>query len=492
MRCSRIAASLVIASFLLFVLGWREGEAQIQSGWTAPFQLSTGQGDAAEASLVTDAYGFVHAFWVEVAAENTPLIQYARYDGTNWTVPTDIYAGRPSSTIGNIAVKVDPSNRLHLVWSAGITGPAFYIHAPAHDAFAAQNWSSPLRISVPAGSVELQVDAEEVLHVLYTRDMGNEAGLYYTRSEDQGLNWTAPFWIDPDILSGHQPARLQFLIDEAGGLHATWYYVSLNQTGGDWVRYTHSLDGGSNWIAPQTIDRLTEAEMEAEESLSAAYPVMAVSGDNVHIIWAGGQLHYRHHRYSEDRGATWSEPSDIFGTLNGQAGDGMTVDSDGRIHFFSQIRYPQAIYHAVWEEGRWSSPAMVYLISLGDGDPMGDRIHAHRTYPIVRNGNELILTFTDPPPEDGRRLFVTSRILRELTMTTVEPTPQPAATGENAGPTVTPEPTQTMQPASNNVSLPPANTSRPDRAIWFGVAPTILLAAGVILIQLLMRLHFRR
>ena len=81
---------------------------------------------------------------------------------------------------------------------------------------------------------------------------------------------------------------------------------------------------------------------------------MIVQGKNVHVIWAAGSLPYRNHRFSTDRGLTWSAPVQIFGELHGQAFDDLTVDRAGRVHFFAQIRYPMGIYHAYWDQSGWS------------------------------------------------------------------------------------------------------------------------------------------
>lgn len=487
MTRQKLLVACILAGFLLLTLGRYWATAQIQDGWTSPIRLSTGKGNATEASLVEDSYGYVHAFWAETPDGGDPLIQYARYDGRNWTTPVDILAGDSLGIVQNISVAIAPDNTIHLVWSAGQTGPVFHIQAPAHDALSAQSWTEPFRIPVPAGFVALQVDAHDVLHLLYVRGIGADVGVFYTRSEDQGISWSAPVWLDPDILSDRQPAWLQFRMDEQGGLHASWYYLSLSGAGGDWVRYTHSLDGGENWVTPITIDQLTEREVAEAERLDDAYPTLAVAGDTVHIMWAGGKANYRHHRYSTDRGLTWSEETDLFGTLNGQAGDGMAVDGNGRIHYFGQIRFPQAIYHSVWDGEGWTAPTMVYLIRANDGEEIeAGRIHAHRTYPIVHNGNELLLTFTDPPPEPGRRLFFTSLTLDDVAASAVEPTPEAQPTSAVV-PTATPSATTAAPGTTLDSPAPPSQLPRVDRAIWLGILPVLVLAGLVMLYQLVSR-----
>lgn len=84
---------------------------------------------------------------------------------------------------------------------------------------------------------------------------------------------------------------------------------------GDWIRYTHSFDGGLTWTTPFTVDRADDTEDE----LRQPYPGLAVAGDTVHMVYAGNSTTQREHRYSLDRGVTWSETKRVMGNLQGQA-----------------------------------------------------------------------------------------------------------------------------------------------------------------------------
>lgn len=459
-------------------------EAQEYGGWSTPVRLSSDQRKASEAYLAADQYGYVHVFWTEALPDERVSIRYARIEGETWSTPIDVHLTRPFSSVGNISPIVDSNGTLHIIWAETDTGPAYYTSAPANAATSAQQWQQPRRLAIPAKNVKLQVDTEGVLHVLYIKFVGQESGIYYTRSEDGGANWSDSMWLDPDILPGYGPRALNFELDDSDGLHAAWYYVPQFDTGGDWVRYAHSLDAGNTWSKPFTIDRLDEADIESGKQLSAAGPIMAVQGHTVHIIWAGGKLHYRNHRYSSDAGRTWSPRRRIFGDLNGQAFDGLTVDSAGRVHFFGQIRFPMAIYHAIWEDGHWSKPSLIYLIRMGSTDPIGDRIEAHDTHPAVLAGNQLVLTFADPPPAPQRGLFFMTRTLDDIAPITAIPTPLPA-TGTTPSPPPTPTllPEATATPASIRDIAPGTTEPTPGRAIWLGIVSTLLLTGGTVLFR---------
>jgi hypothetical protein len=323
-------------------------------------------------------------------------------------------------------------------------------------------------------------------------DQTETAGVYYIRSEDQGKNWSNPLWLDPDILPGHIPDSLSFEVDSNDGLHAVWMY-GTREPGAipDWVRYIHSLDGGQTWSTPFLIDKHDE---QSDHNLTTAGPIMTVQGQTVHIIWAAGSLPYRYHRVSTDSGRTWGASIRIFGELHGQAFDGFTVDGSGRVHFFGQIRYPMGIYHAYWDQTRWSKPSLVYMISE-DGSSLGDRVHAHHTLPVIRDGNQLVLTFGDGPADPNRRLFVIYRTLDDILPLQTQPTPVSAATPLSIAslapgqPTAMPTSTA-ITPSLEGVEAGPLGPiPAPDLPIRMALIPTLLVLAGTMLIRLYKRKH---
>jgi hypothetical protein len=477
---------IVVCAVLLLSLFWT-GSSQAQGqdgGWSEIYRLSSDAGKASEAYLVADQYGYVHCFWAETLFENgRNIIKYARFDGTTWTKPNDIIV--TSQEINNVSPFLDKHGILHIAWSEGLFGRTYYSNAPVNNVLSAQSWAKPIEINVPARPVDLRVDSKGVFHILYINPM-EETGVYYIRSEDRGITWSDPIWLDPDIPPGHIPDSLNFELDENDGLHAVWFYG--NRVLGarpDLVRYAHSLDGGHTWSTPLTIDKLVEGIDSDEYNLNAASPIMAVQGHTVHVIWAAGSQAYRNHRFSTDAGLTWSQPERIFGELQGQAFDSLTVDQAGRVHFFGQVRYPIGIYHAYWDQGRWSKPSLTYFIAEEGGD-MGDRIHAHLLHAVVRAGNQLVLTFGDPPAEPGRRLFVIYRTLDDIPPLETIPTLTPKATLiPRPSPTpVQQEPTPTATATEAFVGEQPLEqVPKPDLALQCALVPVLLLLGGTFIFR---------
>jgi len=488
---SKQRIGIVLCAVSLLSLCWIASvQAQVQgSGWSEPYRLSSEAGKASEAYCVTDQYSYVHCFWTETLFEDQQsIIQYARFNGETWSPPNDIYV--TEVVITNLSPVVDQNGTLHIAWTEGLNGPAFYTNAPAYNALPAKNWAHPIRIDIPANTLHLRIDSRGVLHILYTNRM-EEPGVYYVRSEDQGRTWSEADWLDPDILPNHIPDSLNFELDKTDGLHAVWFYGALDQSSRpDWIRYAHSLDGGDTWSAPFLIDQYDE---EREHNLTVASPIMTVSGQSVHVIWAAGSLPYRQHRFSTDAGQTWSPSRRIFGELHGQAFDGFAVDGAGRVHFFGQIRYPQGIYHSYWDSTQWTTPSLVYLIAQEDSEQgIGDRIHAHLIRPVVRAGNQLVLTFGDPPADPGRRLFAMYRTLDDIAPLEAIPTPLATETPVPVFGLIssrpTPTPTATAPLFDRAAAQPLGPVPGPSLALRVALLPTLLLLGGIVVIRLLYKL----
>ena len=487
----KLTIILCLVAFVLLFLA-ALAQAQEQGGWSPPHRLSSQEGNASEGFMISDQFGYVHVFWIENdLPDKRSIIQYARFDGKSWSTPVDIYTtgGAPGAdTIGFVSPAVDQQGLLHLIWVEGNSGPVYYSNAPAYDALSAQQWLSPRRITIPAYRVRLAVDSKNWLHILYSDFYGDEPGVYYIRSEDEGETWTDPTWLDPDIPVDHASRDMQLALDTAGGLHAAWTYLNLDGET-DALRYAHSSDGGDNWTFPIEIDEPDEGNSE----LRAAKPGLIVQDQTVHIIWAGTEDTNREHRFSTDAGQTWSAPVRIFGGLHGEAiGDGRAIDAVGRVHFIGQIRWPQGLYHAYWDHNQWSVPSLVYLITQGGEDEIGHRIHAHHVRLAIRSGNQLVTTFTNSPGERVPLvLYAMHHTLNDIpslssvsTPTpTVTPTPQPSPTSISSTPTSPPRKPHFV--ANSDSPQDDSIISEPSTPLWIAIIPVLLLIAGTVAVRLL-------
>jgi hypothetical protein len=485
-----VHSNILVKTLLLLVLflfpSLEPAYAQEQYPWSPPSQIPT-EGDAlSRNTVISDQYGYLHLFWFESGVEDTRVrIMYSRYDGQLWTTPNDVFEALGLAMWGDLSAFIDHQGVLHLAWTDTIN--MHYSFVPVQDSISAWNWSRPTTINTSAQEIRIRGDNDGILHIVYASNV-SDAGVSYIRSEDEGMTWSSPERLDPDKPSHYAPKSLNLEMDEQEGLHALWYYYDIREDREDWIRYAHSLDGGITWSSPLTID-------EAKENtgkLTMSGPIMIVSGNQIHIVWGAKptNLIHRLHKYSDDRGLTWSQPVFIFGDLHGQAWDGMAVDGAGRVHFLGQIRYPQSIYHSYWDQDRWVRPELVYLIAINSNDPIGNRIHAHFLRPVFRLGNQLVVAFT---PNTRESLFVIERTLDGLPARAPLLLPS-SATEENFEPDQTPGTAQLstdVQDQNSTTTSPniarmiedpesPGRVQSISTILLIGITPGLLFVMGMI------------
>jgi hypothetical protein len=486
-----LIAAIMGMGVLFMVMLSGTAVAQVQDdNWSEPYRLSSDIGSVIGAGgrLIADDYGYVHAFWAEDGFSDLRIIvQYARFDGERWSEPVDIFLSAPDSTFGFLSDPViDKNGYIHLIWTMSQTGPIFYFKAPITGATSARNWMRQASIEVPSNRAELMVDEFGMVHIVYSNLEGKEPGVYYIRSQDEGISWTQPYWIDPDIPLDYSPARVIFKRDEVTGwLHILWKYDEvIDEVGvGKDIRHVYSFNHGDTWSSPFIID---EADEEFDE-LRAGGMVFAVNNNQVHVVWAGTSTTRREHRFSLDGGKSWSETYRVFGELNGSAGDSLVFDGAGRLHFFGQIRFPQGMWNISWDGESWSNPSLVYLIRKTSEDEH-EGIHIHAINGIMRGTKQLVVSFTNSPSEDQLFLYVMHRSLDDIEQRefvnwpTPTPTPQPTPTvarNENVEPTPFPS-----QPFNLNATF---EAESPADGLWASLIPSISLVGVVVMFGFVMR-----
>lgn len=464
--------------------------------WQGPVRLSSTENNVkfGTNAIVSDSYGYTHAFWIETG-ETTPyvLLQYARFDGEDWSPALDIYASR--SEPAHLSPTIDAEGNLYLAWSESNNGPIYTMQAAAHDALSARKWTTPQVLKVPGYEVVLRVDHEGTFHLLYTHFYAGNPGVYYTRSKNGGASWSTPQWLDRGIVPPNAPpAYLRFEIGNAAQLHAVWAYINASTSGSTrWIVYSHSLDGGNSWNIP--------TEMVAEDrdetgALSIAQPALAVDEAQVQILWFGGFDNKRTQRFSLDSGQTWSVPRHrTLGGFDGQAGqDALFFDQQGTLHYLLQIRFPKALYHFMMppENMTWRAPETVYFIAsdaVEEARVMNERLEVHDVQASIDAHNNLLTIFTDSPSIPNTGLFAMHRPLTTLPAPSRLPTPPLIALAtsseqaESVKNTATPVPERTTTMVSPATPLPPSSV---DAAVYEeSPLGSAMLSSGLVLILVL-------
>jgi hypothetical protein len=243
--------------------------------------------------LATDAIGGVYARWTPIA--ETPRLAVSWDDGTTWQPPIDRLAGNSNYYLNAVdasgtlvvayvqrtdlvarvshdqARSFSNARRLASVSSIGIATIAVAAPSTAVIAWGQSNWptpeptdgawavvstdhgntwSAPARVSDGTGTLSGIVrglaaaassDGSVTLAWMDDRDAGS--GVWSSRSEDGGRNWSANVLVEPRA-GGWVPVRL--ILGSSGGTHQ--HAVVVSDGSGYRVRVHASPDAGATWL----------------------------------------------------------------------------------------------------------------------------------------------------------------------------------------------------------------------------------------------------
>jgi predicted neuraminidase len=185
------------------------------------------------------------------------------------------------------------------------------------------NWTTSQRLTWTANNSSypaIAVDPSDNLHIVwYDSTVGNEE-IYYKRSTDGGMHWTASERLTWTSYSSSYPAMA---VDSSGKLYVVWHDLT---PGNEEIYFKKSTDGGATWTPSQ---RLTWT------SGTSYVPKIAVDpSGNVHVVWfddTPGKYEIYHKR-STDGGGTWTTIQRLTWTLGESWDPAMAIDSSGNLH----------------------------------------------------------------------------------------------------------------------------------------------------------------
>jgi hypothetical protein len=231
----------------------------------------------------------VHLFWRDNRDGNFEeyLIQ-STDGGVSWGPETRLtndsgYSGCPFPVVSGDVI--------NLFWRDNRLGTFKIYHKRSINAGA--NWSQDTLLTPDGIQAEFPFPAVfgDTIHVVWRDCRDGNAEIYYKRSTDGGVNWTADQRLTNDPGESEHPK----IVVQGNNLHVVW---RDNRTGTYEVFYKRSIDGGQTWSGDT---RLTS------NSGQSLWPLLAVSDDLLHLLWCddrdGSQALY--YTYSSDRGANW-------------------------------------------------------------------------------------------------------------------------------------------------------------------------------------------
>ncbi|MCB9453836.1 MAG: exo-alpha-sialidase [Anaerolineaceae bacterium] len=397
----------------LLLAGYAYGQNNSGSNevrWSQPTRL----GDGWFSSIAVDREGGVHISWyggvpIEDGSGDYDALFYAYHplDG-EWTAGNDvIFTGAGGYTVRN-ALAAGSDGTLYAV----LRNFVYHVFSRAYatDASDAHAWSAPVQLDNNGYYVDMAIDRNEVLHVVYSGYapdsvfQGNaESGqcafcfdMLYTRSTNGGTSWSIPVLISDLPDSGSD--RVRIWEGASGRLYASW------DEGVDWyvgrgrykdVRLRYSDDSGLTWSDPIIMDG---GDQPGVRPFQGAFVEMADGRLMAVYRYSTEQDPRIYYQISDDLGQTWTPPAPIDGFYGRSFTDSSTtldrialeIDYLGTIHLFAVGQNDPtsplnvSLYHIEYRQGAWRLPQRVFY------DPQ-----RRPEWPQVRFGteNDIHLTF---------------------------------------------------------------------------------------------------
>ncbi len=157
-----------------------------------------------------------------------------------------------------------------------------------------------------------------------------KSNLYFSFSEDSGETWS-----DPQIISFSTPSPIEsrISVDDEGNINIIWLLPLYSQNTS--VYYTRSEDGGLNFSTEVNISS------EKDNFSSAYNPCLAVNGSDVYVGWTawplgGSRYSYVYFNFSVDNGNTWNSKDKYFGVCSGSD---LCANGEANVYFALSSSY---------------------------------------------------------------------------------------------------------------------------------------------------------
>ena len=202
-------------------------------------------------------------------------------------------------------------------------------------------------------------DSAGWLHAAFEADVraNKVTDIFYTKSTDHGIHWTAPKDISIKHGLSQHPA---IAVENSAAIDVVWTDASADPGSPD-IFFTRSADGGQTWSKP--------IDISSTPGLSAEPAIAIGPDDSINVVWSdttkGDKNREIFYACSRDGGKTWHPPIDISNTAGVSSEPALAVGPEGIVHAAwadttsTSGETKPDIYYAQATNDSWTTPVKV-------------------------------------------------------------------------------------------------------------------------------------
>jgi len=288
--------------------------------WSAPKRLTWSSSLSHHPAVAADPSGRIHVVWHDDNSGNNEIYYKRSTDGGNtWSSINRLTWNSGESE--NARITADSGSGIHVIWKDDTPGNSEIYYKRSTDS--GLSWTAPKRLTWnPENSryPSIAADSGSGIYIVWDDDSKGNYEIYFKKSIDWGSSWSAVKRLTWNSGGSYIP---DIDISSGGGIHVTWFDNTPTNTE---IFYKRSTDGGSNWSA---LTRLTW-----DTSSSDSPSIAADSGSGIHIVWSDynfGNWEVNH-KLSTDSGSTWGGKNRLTWNSGNSSSPTIDGDSSGGIH----------------------------------------------------------------------------------------------------------------------------------------------------------------
>ncbi|MFO7698187.1 MAG: hypothetical protein R6X16_13660 [Anaerolineae bacterium] len=350
-KIRRRRTALYLWALLLVLLAYFATSLSVAAqgpDWSEPIQLNTS--DGVTPAIVVDNAGDVHVFWGSQSDLAPGALFHTRLSRGVWGMPTDVLISPTGDRAQYPSAVVDRAGVIHLVWAGDAI---YYSYARQENADLARGWSAPRVLSTgQATTPSIALDGQGHLHVLYA-DIYHSPHIRHTASTDGGASWREPVIVSAPQ-RGAVAINADLAIDQNDVMHAIWA-ETIEDFPPSGVYYSRSEDQGLTWSSPFAVAvggySWGSIGVDAENNVHLFW---TGTGD-----WAGKYHRWSTDRgksWTETQ-RVWPEMAGLlsFATLLAATDGGFHIVAPAS-GWQSDPLSSGDIWHAAWVDGQWARP----------------------------------------------------------------------------------------------------------------------------------------